>query len=228
MDQQLIKLRTGILADIETVCLHHLKYLIGKFESFMRVCCDPFEMHKSTRKRSLQTISIKLTREASSIGLTLIPGKKLCPTCRGKISSVLQEPDECHLPLQSDEDKVDNEIAGLEKSVSTEEERSRLSDCLSTIGLSPLKFHSQSSCSKIQQGNRRVGAAIAAVQEKVSKSLDVPLHRGREETVMHNTIKNAEEFDNLMLSLKEKFAALNTNRLKIQALTLTPQSWPRR
>jgi len=59
----------------------------------MRVCCDPFEMHKSTRKGSLQTISIGLTREASSIGLTLIPGKKLCPTCRGKILSVLQEPD---------------------------------------------------------------------------------------------------------------------------------------
>ena len=41
MDQQLIKLQNGILADIETVCLHHLKYLIDKFEPFMRVCCDP-------------------------------------------------------------------------------------------------------------------------------------------------------------------------------------------
>ena len=206
IDQQLIKLRTGILADIETFCLHYLKYLIDKFESFMRVCCDPFEMHKSTRKRSLRTISIALTREASSIGLTLIPGKKLCPTCRGKILRVLQEPDECHSHLQSDEDKVDNDIVGLDKSFSTEEERGKLSDCLTTIGLSPLKIHSQLSCSKIQQGKRKIDAAITTLKEKVSKSLDVPLHRlePREETVMHDTIKKAEEFDHLMLSLKEK------------------------
>ena len=156
IDQQLFKLWTGILADIENVCLHHLKYLIDKFESFMRVCCDLFEMHKSTRKGSLRTISIALTREASSTGLTLIPGKELCPTHKGKVYSVLQEPDECHLPLQSDEDKVDDDIAGFFESVSTEEERGRLSDCLSTIGLSPLKFHSQPSCTKIQQGKRKI------------------------------------------------------------------------
>ena len=45
---------------------------------------------------------------------------------------------------------------------------------------------------------------------------------------MHDTIKKAEEFDHLMLSWKEKIAALNTNRLKIQALSLILQSWPRR
>ena len=127
---------------------------------------------------------------ASSIGLLLIPGTKLCLKCRGKISRVLQEPDESLSPLQSDEDKVDNDIAGLDKSVSTEEERGRLSDCLSTIGSSPLKFHSQSSCSKIQQGKRKIGTAIATIKEKVSKSLDISLHRlePKEETVMHNTI----------------------------------------
>ena len=52
--------------------------------------------------------------------------------------------DECHSPLQSDEDKVDNDFAGLENSVSTERERDRLSVCLSIVGFSPLKFHSQS------------------------------------------------------------------------------------
>ena len=105
-----------------------------------------------------------------------------------------------------------------------------MSDCLSKIGLSPLKFHSQPSCSKIQQRKRRIDAAIATIKEKVSKSLDVPLHRlePREETVMHDTIKKAEEFDHLMLSWKEKIAALNTNRLKIQALSLILQGWPRR
>jgi len=81
-----------------------------------------------------------------------------------------------------------------------------LSDCLSTSGLSPLRFHFQSSCSRIQQGKRKIGAAIATSEEKVSKSLDVPLHRlePREEALMHDTIKKAEEFDHLMLSLKEK------------------------
>jgi len=85
--------------------------------------------------------------------------------------------------------------------------------------LSPLKFHSQSSCNKIQQGKRKIGAAIATIKEKVPKSLDIPVHRlePREETVMHDTIKKAEEFDHLMLPLKEQIAALNTNRLKIQA-----------
>jgi len=58
--------------------------------------------------------------------------------------------------------------------------------------------------------------------------LDIPLHRRElwEEAAMNDTIKKAEEFDHLMLSLKEKIAALNTNRHKIQALTLIPQSWP--
>jgi len=45
---------------------------------------------------------------------------------------------------------------------------------------------------------------------------------------MHDTIKKAKEFDHFMLSLKENNTTLNTNRLKIQAFNLIPQSWQER
>ena len=60
--------------------------------------------------------------------------------------------------------------------------------------------------------------------------MDIPLHRlePKEEPVMHDTIKKAKEFDHFMLSLKENNTTLNTNRLKIQAFNLIPQSWQER
>ena len=44
-ENEILRLRSG-LDEVETVCLHHEKLILSKFESMHgRYCCDPFERH---------------------------------------------------------------------------------------------------------------------------------------------------------------------------------------
>ena len=45
-DQQLVKLRTDIHGDINDICLYHRQYLLDYFETYQKVCCNPFKTHK--------------------------------------------------------------------------------------------------------------------------------------------------------------------------------------
>jgi hypothetical protein len=47
--QQLLALRTGVsiaALDNNTLCFHHEKIFISRYESLQKFCCDPFKRHK--------------------------------------------------------------------------------------------------------------------------------------------------------------------------------------
>ena len=49
-----------------------------------RICLDPFGKHKKIVTKGLRVITLEVVRLHHE--LNLIPGKKLCPTCRRKVS----------------------------------------------------------------------------------------------------------------------------------------------
>ena len=89
MDVKLIAYRTGLDEDkIQITCYHHKQTLLTKYEWFEKSCCNPFKNHKKQIKGSLKAISLELADKAKA-KLVLIPGKKLCPNCRIRISKLL-------------------------------------------------------------------------------------------------------------------------------------------
>ena len=49
-ERNLLALRSGIENGIETVCQHHHKFFLVKYEEYQRVCCNPFAIHGPHRK----------------------------------------------------------------------------------------------------------------------------------------------------------------------------------
>lgn len=82
--KEILKLRTGCNAQVSSVCQSHWAKYFELYEAHQRYCADPFGLHKKKVKRGLRNISIDQARLHH--GLQLIPGKKLCSTCRTKVS----------------------------------------------------------------------------------------------------------------------------------------------
>lgn len=79
----LLQLRTGMtLSGNNTICLHHVKIYIERFEELQKSCCDPFNIHKKLAKKNLHVIDLDdATFLSAKFGRQLVPGWKLCPKC---------------------------------------------------------------------------------------------------------------------------------------------------
>jgi len=70
----------------------------------------------------------------------------------------------------SEESGTDEDISALDSSISTEEERQMVTDCFSTIGLFPLKSHSQPIPCKITAGKHKISDAVSLIKVKVAQT----------------------------------------------------------
>lgn len=79
----LLQLRTGMtLSGNNTICFHHAKIYIDRFEDLQKSCCDPFNIHKKLAKKNLHVIDLDdATFLSAKFGRQLVPGWKLCPKC---------------------------------------------------------------------------------------------------------------------------------------------------
>ncbi|XP_061100240.1 ARL14 effector protein isoform X1 [Conger conger] len=83
-DALLLQLRTGLMGLVEgdTVCMHHEKLFVERYEHTQRVCCNPFSCHKKAVRKGLRPIDLD---EASFLtdrfALQFVPGWKLCTRC---------------------------------------------------------------------------------------------------------------------------------------------------
>ena len=90
---RILRLTSGCKKTIKYVCRTHLKQYLYEFSGHQKQCCDPFKEHASklasTKKhkatRSLHEINLQLRDRAKTINLFLIPGQKLCVTCKLKL-----------------------------------------------------------------------------------------------------------------------------------------------
>ncbi|XP_064216430.1 ARL14 effector protein-like [Aotus nancymaae] len=97
-DMLLLQLRTGMtLSGNNTICFHHVKIYIDRFEDLQKSCCDPFNIHKKLAKKNLHAIDLDdATFLSEKFGRQLVPGWKLCPKCTQIINgSVDVDTDDC-------------------------------------------------------------------------------------------------------------------------------------
>lgn len=82
-DMVLLQHRTGItVSDNYTICFHHAKLYLDRYEDLQKSCCDPFNIHKKVARKNLHAIDIgDATFLSAKFGRQFVPGWKLCPKC---------------------------------------------------------------------------------------------------------------------------------------------------
>ena len=165
---------------------------------------------------------MELVKLAQQLQLQLIPGKKLCPTCRKKISAI-----EAKQNNSTEEDSSD-EMLFVEESVSRDEDRNHLQDLFSSIGVSPIKIHGKPESVRISSSKRKIGSAVETITKKVASSINVSVEQLQSSPKAKNDRAISEKarcFDEMMSLLREKIFSLASSRSKLQILTLCPSSW---
>ena len=158
-------------------------------------------------------------------GLTIVPGCKLCPSCRVKVSEYEHVPSDDS--TGSDDVSLSEEVG---PEVSFVSEREVLNTTLSELDMSPIKLHSIPQSSKVSHGKQKIRQANEALSKRVASYLDVDaeaLDISNENPVnLSNKEINekADDLDYLVDLMKEKLKVSNRRR-KIQILTITPHSW---
>jgi len=78
------------------VCSVDKEHFIRKLVGYQRKCCNPFNIHSNEAKKGLRVISrqqAKQWKATSKLNVNIVPGTKVCPICRVKLTQLLK-PDE--------------------------------------------------------------------------------------------------------------------------------------
>ena len=158
------------------------------------------------------------------MGIYVIPGWKICPTCKiecyRKTEITNEEIDEPDYAFSSD-DEVNN--------WNTTENRDVMNSTLNELELTPFKVHAVPGHMKVAHGKRKLAqvnnvskrlATILNVQQSELKSTENSIEVDSEQDMN----QKANDLDKLVELMKEKLKVSN-KREKIQILTLTPESW---
>ena len=143
--------------DNVTICIHHHKILLEKFEFLQKSCCDPTQQHTKPRKSSLRALTVESARTLTDkFHRSFKPGQKLCPDCRKML-----------LELQSDtspERRQDRDIPALEEVCES------ANTSLVALGCTPLKSAVAES-KDISYAKRKLEQSHAAFQKKIGQFL---------------------------------------------------------
>ncbi|KAK3912458.1 ARL14 effector protein [Frankliniella fusca] len=102
-DRRLIKLRTNGFKLKDSICTFHFKRYIESFVSHEKYCCNILKKHPDeTRvKATSDPLTLPLREKGKRLGLSIIPGKKLCMKCRIELFKLLRTGDDVTAPVIS-------------------------------------------------------------------------------------------------------------------------------
>ena len=104
-DRRLVLWRTGISVEpstSDTLCFHHEKLFLSRYESLQKFCCDPFNVHKKHVTKSLRVVNVELAEL-----LQVKPGQKLCNRCEQRITNKEENASESDVDYKPDTCDVD-------------------------------------------------------------------------------------------------------------------------
>ena len=214
---------------VSTVCLHHKKVFVDRYESSQKQCCDPFDIHPiSSKTKSLRPISLAKAKDLTSLtGKRIKPGQKICPTC------VIKEDDIKHTSYGTEEEEefvpssaAWNRVTRQKLAEVNALRMDRMNQHLTDSGFSPLKAHTVSRRDLESYGKRKCAELQLATTSELAECLDL----GRPKLAEHmpdectDTRGVCQDMDRLVGQLKEKMEVSSTAR-QIQMLTLAPAGW---
>lgn len=214
--QQILQLRLNS-DNIRTLCeFHKKKYLIKFNHLFGASCSDPLDYHRSLKKKGTKgCVEIKLDHvsKAKVKGITLIPGKSLCPTCYKKLFSLENT-------VTNDEDKSDDCF------IPPQETLQSLDSLCSVLNISPASNITKVSTAKRKTALVSKSERIAkAVKRKLQDSFEEPLEEEIES--LNNSDHLCKEYEELILKLKNKCSLTTSNQIKANAISVMPSNWSR-
>jgi len=86
----ILELRSKVQAqNIHTICNQHEQSLDIQFLSLIKKCADSFREHQCPRRKLLRVITMEFYSKVKVClpRTQLVPGEKLCPSCRVKVIS---------------------------------------------------------------------------------------------------------------------------------------------
>ena len=98
---------------------------------------------------SLREVTFELYNASQSSNINIVPGQKLCPMCRNKLS--VREQSE----TDSKNSNVSDEINYMEEIHNIEQDRQDI-ECFQCVGISPLKVHVQPLSGRVNLENLEV------------------------------------------------------------------------
>ena len=243
---KLISMRTGISTSPDhEICLHHEQLILTRYSYHQRSCCNPFNKHQKQVKGSLREVSLDITEDFNSINISVIPGKKICPTCRKELTRKLEaatnKKDEfCRVESDSQTDNESDEetmsCVDREKMTVSASVRHDLDTSFEDVDLSPIKLHGVPSHSKVNLGKRKLQQfrdklkeQETTAQKRVAKVIGViPENLDPSESSQPDNYdelkEKADNLDRLVDLMKSKMQSCKRKQ-KIQILTIAPSSW---
>ena len=224
---ELISLRTGLEIGPEfTICHHHEQTILMQYGAFQKKCCDPFQKHKNPFNGSLRKVSIASSKSYHKINIYVVPGQKLCPTCRREMSERLKASE------GNDDDNVPD-VCFPERA--WKQQKEDLDITLEDIDVSPIKLHSVPKHSRASYGKRKLDQVKTKLTEKQSNILNVVaetidvmpdqlMDNEEAESDYCNTERKAKDFDEIISLMKDKIR-ISERSMKIKILTLASSSW---
>ncbi|KAG1665912.1 ARL14 effector protein [Nymphon striatum] len=228
-DLKIIAWRSGLRGgnvSVSTICLHH-KYLYSNTVYWTKYgkCCDPLDTHTRKVKEFISgicKIGLAFAEELENIGINIVPGQKLCPSCLKKVKNDVAA------------------AAGSESSTSTDEStpgtckeviKHKLNQSLELTGVSPVKTHGLKKHARMEQAKTKISKVVGNLQESFSSVIGVDMAtlqaEPEAEICSSDIIKKANDLDQITTAMKSKLATAD-HSTQIQILTLTPESWSRR
>ena len=161
--------------------------------------------------------------------ISIVPGKKICPSCPKDINETLINEHEEALPHS------DEEVLDFEANLDGDRNREILNSSLIEEDISPLKLHAVASHSRVAHGKRKIAKVQSRFRQKqldlqitMAKAIDVEPREldlsSEEEKTITETEQKAKDFEVLLFLMKEKIRASSRKEI-IKILTLTPKSW---
>jgi len=226
--RELLCWRSEIAAEeASTVCFHHKKIFVDRYESSQRYCCDPFDIHPESKKmKSLRPVNLLKAKELKLLtGKDIKPGQKRCPTCVIKEEYIkdarhYEEVEEFKPSSGACDKATRQELAALNAP-----RIDRLNQSLTDSGFSPLKPHTVSQRDRDSYGKRKRTELQFATTHELTECLDLEEPKLAEPMPDECTGKHmCQDMSRLIGLLKEKMKTSSTAR-QIQMLTLAPASW---
>ena len=235
----LLSLRTGISNNPELkICLHHEQAVLMRYTQYQRSCCNPFQKHQKPIKGALREVSLDTAQDFKSMNISVIPGKKICPTCRKELAIKLQAVNEKNEEIQESDSQMEKESDTETMSSGSHEEMMRhdVDTSLKEMDLSPIKLHGVAVHSRITLGKRKLQQIQdkmkdqeTVLRKRIAKIIDVVPEdlKSTDNTQPQNYKEMKDKADDLhrLVDLMKRKIRTSNRRQKIQILTIAPPSW---
>ena len=154
---------------VHRICLHHEQCYLVRFPINFQHCCDPFEKHAKTYKKTKGQVlvTLEMALQLESKHKLVVPGWKICRTCQKQFQELIEASEED----TSSQEEAD--ISDCEQAIKfdVEAKRHKLDESLSSLGVSPVRLKGVKQSQWENYVEKKTDQVRTALQDKFTNVL---------------------------------------------------------